>query len=174
MTDEPVQRGVDPGTYRQVMGCFTTGVAVVATAANGELCGMTVNSLTSVSLDPPLLLFCLMHDSRTLAAVRAVGRFSVSLLGCGQKQLSNSFARRGGDHFAGAAYRLEDGLPMFPGCIATLMCSVHVVYESGDHDIVVGRVESCAENGGNPLVFYRGRYIRNIDHDDCVVATWWS
>jgi flavin reductase (DIM6/NTAB) family NADH-FMN oxidoreductase RutF len=101
VTGEPVQPGVDPTTYRQVMGCFATGVAVVATAANGELCGLTVNSLTSVSLDPPLLLVCLNHDSRTLAAVRAVGRFSVSLLACGQKRLSNSFARRGGDHFAG-------------------------------------------------------------------------
>lgn len=174
MTDDPAQPGVDPATYRQVMGCFATGVAVVATAANGEPCGMTVNSLTSVSLDPPLLLFCLMHGSRTLVAVRAVGRFSVSLLERGQKRLSNSFARRGGDHFAGAAYRLEDGLPTFPGCLATLMCSVHVVYEGGDHDIVVGRVDSCAENGGNPLVFYRGGYIRSFHADDYAVPTWWS
>jgi flavin reductase (DIM6/NTAB) family NADH-FMN oxidoreductase RutF len=174
MTDQPVRPGVDPVAYRQVIGCFATGVAVVATAADGELCGLTVNSLTSVSLDPPLLLVCLSRESRTRAAVTAAGHFSVSLLARGQKQLSNSFARRGGDHFAGAAHRLTDGLPTFPGSIATLMCSVRAVYDGGDHDIVVGRVESCAENGNDPLVFYRGRYIRNISYDDYPAPTWWA
>lgn len=173
-SDGSTRSRVDARTYRQIMGGFTTGVAVVATKSGEELCGMTVNSLTSVSLDPPLLLFCLMHGSRTLAGVTASGRFSVSLLARSQKRLSNIFARPGHDHFAEVSYRVEQGLPVFPGAIATLKCDVYGVNRAGDHDIVIGEVISCAEFGGDPLVFYRGHYIRNISYDDYPAPMWWA
>lgn len=150
---------VTPALFRQVMGGFTTGVAVVTTNDGGELHGMTVNSLTAVSLDPVLILVCLTRDSRSAQAVTACGRFVVNLLAEDQRELSNDFARRGEDHFAGIDVTWTgDGLPVLPGGIGHLVCHVERIDDGGDHLIVLGRVVEAEARSGDPLLFYRGRY----------------
>lgn len=141
------------------MGEFPTGVAIVTTRANGRPHGMTVNSLTSVSLEPPLVLVCFTRDSRTAEAVTSSGRFAVNLLNNRQSALANHFARRGADHFEGLDFQVgPHGVPIIPGSLSYLVCTVDAVHSGGDHQIVVGEVETYAVRGGSPLTFFRGRY----------------
>jgi flavin reductase (DIM6/NTAB) family NADH-FMN oxidoreductase RutF len=152
--------GVDASLLRAVMGGFATGVTVVTTAMDGERHGMTANSLTSVSLDPPLILVCFARNARTAEAVVTRGAFVVNILDRAQEALSNRFAKRGEDHFAGVEVaETDDGLPLLPGGIGHLVCDVHGVHEAGDHDIVLGLVrEADTTSGAFPLLFFRGRY----------------
>ena len=143
---------------RDVMGRFATGVAVVTTKVGGKVHGMTVNSLTSVSLDPPLLLVCLHRDSRTAAAVTERGAFVVNLLSRRQEAISDRFARTGTDHFEGLDVELIDDLPVIGKGLGHLVCEVDTTLPGGDHVIVVGRVVRCVPREDAPLVFYRGRY----------------
>lgn len=151
---------VDPLTMRRTMGRFATGVAVVTTEeADGTPHGMTVNSLTSVSLDPPLLLVCLTTGARTTAAVTGAGRFAVSILSARQEQLALRFARRGEDHFAGLAIaRGQHRVPVVPDAYAHLECEVERQFAAGDHMVVIGRVREVCERDGEPLGFLGGRF----------------
>lgn len=149
---------IDAAKFRQIMGGFTTGVAVVTTYADGEPHGMTVNSLTAVSLEPLLLLVCLTKNSRTIQAIQKSGRFAVNLLALEQREVSNSFARAGEDHFGGIDVAWTGGVPLIDGSIGHLVCRVSRIDDGGDHDIVLGDVESGETRAGEPLVFYRGRY----------------
>lgn len=150
---------VDPALLRRTMGGFATGVAVVTTSYRGEPHGMTVNSLTSVSLRPPLVLVCLTRGARTADAVSRRGLFALHLLSRRQEALSNRFARPGEDHFDGPGPPLDDlDLPILPTGIGRLQCEVDVAHAAGDHTIVVARVIGCEPRDGTPLVFYRGRY----------------
>jgi 3-hydroxy-9,10-secoandrosta-1,3,5(10)-triene-9,17-dione monooxygenase reductase component len=153
-------KAVDPLKFRTVMGCFPTGVSVVTTAVDGERHGMTANSITSVSLDPVMVLACLTCGSRTALAIQKAGRFAVNILGEHQEEISHRFAKPGLDHFEGLEVHEAAGLPLLPGCIAYLLCSVHDVVQAGDHDIVLGNVEECdaIPNGASPLVFFQGGY----------------
>ena len=153
-------KAVDPQRFRTVMGHFPTGVSVITTKHAGERHGMTANSITSVSLDPVLILACLTCGSRTALAVEQAGRFAVNILGDHQEEISRRFAKPGMDHFEGLEVHEAAGVPLLPGCIAYLICSVHDVVQAGDHDIVLGDVEDCdvSPNGGNPLVFFQGGY----------------
>lgn len=153
---------LDAAAFRDIMGGFTTGVAVVTVAADDGLHGMTVNSLTAVSLDPLLLLVCLTRDSRTSAAVAQAGRFAVNLLGIEQRELSNTFARRGVDHFAGLDVTWTDQTPTISGGLGHLICSVSRIDDGGDHHIVVAEVTAGEKRPAEPLVFYRGRYGRYV------------
>ncbi|ADB52777.1 flavin reductase domain protein FMN-binding protein [Conexibacter woesei DSM 14684] len=150
---------VEPATLRATMGAFATGVAIVTTACDGEPHGMTVNSLTSVSLAPPQVLVCLTNGSRTADAVRRRGAFALHLLGQRQRALSDRFAGRGAAHFAGLDVTLdEDGMPLLAGGVGRLRCAVAQLHDGGDHAIVVGAVLACEPREGTPLVFHRGRY----------------
>src|SRR5205823_9215163 len=121
---------------RRTMSAFSTGVAVVATESEGGLFGMTVNSLTSVSLEPPMLLVCLKKDARTTRAVAERGAFTVSVLGQRQDSIADRFALRGEDRFGGLdLYRTESGLPYIPKCLALSECVVAETFTAGDHDI---------------------------------------
>ena len=154
---------VDPIRFRHVMGHFPTGVTVVTTTHEGRRHGMTANSITSVSLEPVMILVCLMREARTHLAIKKAGRFAVNILGENQEEISRRFARPGQDHFEGLdVAEGPDGLPLIPGCIAYLACTVHDVVEAGDHDIVLANVEHCeaTANGGNPLLFFQGGYQR--------------
>lgn len=144
--------------FRATMGNFATGVAVITTAARGELHGMTVNSLTSVSLDPCLLLVCPRRGSATGQAIRETGRFAVNLLERSQRQISSRFIGRFDDRFSGLDLTFAEGLPLLPGCLAHLCCRVHDIHAGGDHDIILGEVEAMEETGGDPLVFFRGSF----------------
>ena len=156
---------VDPATMRQTMGRFATGVAVITTFADGEPHGMTVNSLTSVSLEPPLLLVCFNEDARSAEAVTAAGRFVVNVLSQRQQAVALRFARPGENHFAGLepAYG-EHAVPVVPNALAHLECDVERVIAAGDHVIVLGAVLEVCAREGDPLGFYRGRFSDVVQH----------
>ncbi|WP_224404053.1 flavin reductase family protein [Pseudonocardia sp. ICBG1034] len=151
---------VEPDVLRRVCGHWATGVAVVTgRAADGAPLGMAVNSFTSLSLDPPLVLFCPALASSTWPGIRAAGRFAVDVLATRHAALAGVFARSGGDKFAGVPLReTADGLPAIEGAVARLVCSVDAVHPGGDHEIVVGRVQHAEhEDDLDPLLFHRGR-----------------
>jgi flavin reductase (DIM6/NTAB) family NADH-FMN oxidoreductase RutF len=150
---------------RHVMGHFATGVCVVSTRRDdGTPVGTTVNAVTSVSLEPPLLLVCLAHDSETLAAVQSTSHFTVSILAESQQAHSNRFAAKGEQarshevHFS----EHESGLPCLPDALATVACRVSAMHHAGDHMIVIGEAlsTSSASTDVAPLLFFRGSYSR--------------
>jgi 3,4-dihydroxy-2-butanone 4-phosphate synthase len=157
---------------RDVMGHFATGVTVVtARGEGGAPVGTTANAISSVSLDPPLLLACLARSSETLAAVRAEGRFGVNILAAEQRDHSDRFAKKG-DAVASHEVEFHDhdlGVPVLPGALATIACEVESIYPAGDHEIVVGLAHHLEhrEPGAKPLVFYRGAYSEiHIEEDE--------
>jgi 3-hydroxy-9,10-secoandrosta-1,3,5(10)-triene-9,17-dione monooxygenase reductase component len=152
---------IDPKLFRQTVGRFLTGVTVIACDIGGEVQGMTANSFNSLSLDPPLILFCPGKSTKTGQRVRHFGSFSVNFLREDQQALSNYFA--GGSKQATPPpfnFIRQDGIPRLEGCLASLLCTVHQVYEGGDHFIVIGRVQALHQGIEplRPLVFYLGRY----------------
>ncbi len=153
---------------RTVMGHFATGVCVLSTRrSDGSPVGTTVNAVTSVSLEPPLLLVCLAHDSETLAAVQASSRFAVSILAESQREHSNRFAAKGEQARAQEVDFSEHdpGLPCLPDALATVACRVSAIHRGGDHMIVLGEAlsMSSAQEDVAPLLFFRGSYSR-LEH----------
>lgn len=157
---------VEPLVMRQAMGRFATGVAVVTTEHDGRPDGMTINSLTSVSLDPALLLVCFNHGARSADAVARSGRFAVNVLARRQQAIALRFATRGEDHFSGLG--LEYGrheVPVVPNALAHLECEVETLLEAGDHTVVIGKVVQTCLAPGEPLAFYAGRFGDLTLHD---------
>jgi 3,4-dihydroxy-2-butanone 4-phosphate synthase len=157
---------------RDVMGHFATGVTVVTARGDGGApVGTTANAISSVSLDPPLLLACLARSSETLAAVRAEGRFAINILAAEQREHSDRFAKKG-DAVASHEVEFHEhdlGVPVLPGALATIACEVEAIYPAGDHEIVVGLAHHLEhrEPGAKPLVFYRGAYSEiQIEEDE--------
>ena len=147
--------------FRDVLGRFASGVTVVTALSNGEPVGMTCQSFSSVSLDPPLVLFVPARTSRAWPLMQRAGRFCVNFLAADQAELSNQMASRGGDKFAGVVWRpaAETGSPVLEGALAHVDCSIHAVHEAGDHYVVIGRVLDLVEaDAVDPLLFYRGKY----------------
>lgn len=154
---------VAPAELRHAMGHFATGVTVVTSLdAAGEQVGTTANAVTSLSLDPPLILVCLAHASLTLAAIRDSGAFAVNVLGARHASLSTAFARRGSDGLwdTVAHGRGSSGAPRLHDAIAHVECRLERELPGGDHAIVVGRVldVATAAHDHAPLLFYRGAY----------------
>lgn len=150
---------IDPTRFRSLMGAFPTGVAVIATEWHGELFGSTINSLTSVSLQPCMLLFCSGEGSATGTAIRKRGLFSVNVLGAHQSDLSTRFTGRQKNRFDDLALAFSaEGLPLLTGAAAQMCCRVATVHKAGDHDIILGEVMSGDEMGCSPLVFHKGAY----------------
>src|SRR5262245_8127012 len=126
--------------FRRTCGRFATGITI-ATALDSEGAphGLTVSSLTSVSLTPPLILICLGHAVTVIDVFRGAKAFGINVLSSQQRHLSDRFARKGQDRFDGLEWeRGESGIPLIPGCLATMECLVHQVFTAGDHDILVG------------------------------------
>jgi flavin reductase (DIM6/NTAB) family NADH-FMN oxidoreductase RutF len=144
--------------FRGCVGEFATGVTVVTAEHDGLAAGMTLNSFTSVSLEPLLVLVSLGNGSRTLGATRAGGRFAVSILERGQREVALEFSEPGAPFPAGHARRDHEGFLSVAGAAAVLRCHVERIEEAGDHALVLGEVVSIAHGGGEPLVFYRGRF----------------
>jgi flavin reductase (DIM6/NTAB) family NADH-FMN oxidoreductase RutF len=143
------------------MGQFATGVTVLTTVHVGRFHGMTANSVTSVSLDPLLILVCLVREARTCLAIQQAERFAVNILGEHQEELSRRFARPGQDHFDGLdVVTGPHGLPLLPDCLAYLACQVTEIVQAGDHDVVFAEVDHCrvSADGGAPLLFFQGGY----------------
>ncbi|MBO0878212.1 MAG: flavin reductase [Pseudonocardia sp.] len=150
---------VDPATMRDVMGRFVTGVAVVTASHLGIPHGMTVNSLTSVSLLPPLVLVCLGAHARSTEAVTASGRFAVNILSARQEHLARRFAQRGADHFAGLDISYgQCRVPVIPDAYARLDCDVDRHLAAGDHVVVIGAVRAASARAGEPLGFLGGKF----------------
>ncbi|WP_448585053.1 flavin reductase family protein [Thermaurantiacus sp.] len=150
----------DHRALRDAFGCFATGVTVVTSLDQSRRVGLTANSFTSVSLDPPLLLVCLAAGVSSLPAIRAFRRFGVSVLAASQRAVAERFARRGGDRFeVGEWVEAESGVPLLEGAAANFACSVFQDIASGDHVLLVGRIESFrAAPDRPPLLYLRGRY----------------
>lgn len=148
--------------FRDVLGRFCTGVTVVTSMSNGQPVGMTCQSFSSVSLDPPLVLFCPAKSSRAWPRIQRAGFFCVNLLSHDQLELSNGFAAKGTDKFAGVSWRPSaTGAPLLDGVLGWVDCQIYAVHEAGDHYVVIGRVMDLGvEEAPHPLLFYRGRYAR--------------
>jgi flavin reductase (DIM6/NTAB) family NADH-FMN oxidoreductase RutF/DNA-binding IclR family transcriptional regulator len=153
----------DRQKFRQVLGHFPTGVAVVTGIdAGGQPAGMAVGSFTSVSLDPPLVAFMPDRSSTSWPRFRDGGSFCVNILGAEQESVCRIFASRGGDKFADLAWRpAGSGAPLLDGVLAWIDCDTEVVHEAGDHYIVIGRVRDLdIGTPALPLVFFQGGYGR--------------
>ena len=151
---------MDPRAFRDALGCFPTGVAVVTAAGVGAHIGITVNSFTSVSLEPPLLLWCMDRRSqRHDIFVRAAG-FTVSILGTDHKEVSSRLARPGEHALDGMALlQTELGPPALANSLAVFECASEKVVEAGDHTILLGRVLRFSRPAVSaPLVYFRGKY----------------
>ncbi|MEU9022146.1 flavin reductase family protein [Actinomadura sp. NPDC048394] len=153
---------IDGARFRQVMGRFATGVVAITAVEPGTArpTGLAANSFTSVSLDPPLVAFCVAHTSTTWPRLRGADRLCVNILGERQLEICERLALKGGDKFDGIGWtESPSGAPAIDGALAWIECSVEQEHTAGDHDIVVARVHALDENhDGRPLVFYRGAY----------------
>lgn len=160
-TPSPTREAIDPRALRNALGCYATGVAVVTALADGDTpVGLTVNSFTSVSLDPPLVLWSLSRRSPSRTAFEQASHFAVNVLTAEQQALSNRFATPRPDKFAGVEWqRGHGGAPLLADCLAWFQCRRHLCHDGGDHIILLGRVEAFDhEPERDPLVFLTGRY----------------
>jgi flavin reductase (DIM6/NTAB) family NADH-FMN oxidoreductase RutF len=154
--------GIDLVEYRRALSCFATGVAVATTLdENGQRAGMTISSFSSVSLDPPLVLWSIANDSVSYDAFMSAEYFAVNILAMSQNDISTRFAQSGNDKFEGLECREGiGGVPILPEYAATFECSAEHRYDGGDHKIIVGRVLRFEDREIDPLIFYRGRFLR--------------
>jgi flavin reductase (DIM6/NTAB) family NADH-FMN oxidoreductase RutF/pimeloyl-ACP methyl ester carboxylesterase len=155
--------GSDARTLRDAMGCFATGVTIItAHAADGKPIGLTANSFTSVSLDPPLLLVCIANNAGSAEVLRSADSFAVNVLQIGQQPVSNLFAGKGEDRFAGTRWEVgEYSAPILPSSLGIFECKRHALHEAGDHFLLVGQVEKASfEPRRDPLLYFRGKYRR--------------
>jgi len=156
---------LDPADFRQLLGRFATGVTIITLALpDGQPAGMTASSLTSVSLDPPLVLVCIDHAAELYDALLASPGFVLNILEASQESLSRRFATKHIDRFDGIGYRTSpEGQPILDGVLASIECAPYATFPGGDHTIVVGRVLRGATTDGAPLVYFRGGYT-GLDH----------
>lgn len=151
---------VNSALFRQLLGHFVTGVAIITTRDSDErLVGMTANSIASVSLKPPLLLVCIDHQAASHTAVVGAQEFVVNILSASQEALSRRFAGDYDNRFDGVGYHLSQrGLLVLDGTLAHIECEHYAQHEAGDHTIVIGQVVGGETVEGRPLLYYRGGY----------------
>ncbi|WP_454691961.1 flavin reductase [Achromobacter aloeverae] len=164
---ERVMDAFDHREFRRTLGAFTTGVTVVTTVdAAGKPYGVTANSFSSVSLDPPLILWSQALTSSSYPAFRDCERFVVNILGDHQVHVSNQFAKSGDDKFQGIAVRTGlGGVPVIDDSAAHLECRKVAAYPGGDHVVYIGQVERIHRSAHRPLAFGEGRYMVTFAHD---------
>ena len=156
--------GIDARTFRQTVGHFATGVTIITTEVDGAIRALTANSFTAVSLDPPLVLFCVGKATKTGQIIHSVNGFAVNILRQEQQDLSTYFAG-GWTHPQPPAFTFVpwEGGPRLDGCAAAIGCSIHAIHEGGDHWIVVGEVRALHRTAcKSPLVFHGSRYANLI------------
>ena len=154
---------IEEAEFRRVLGHFATGVTVVAARAEGgPPRGLTANAITSVSLDPPLVLVCVEHTADTHDVIAASEAFAISVLGEEQEALARRFASYdSAAKFDGVAHRTEvTGAPVLDDALAWIDCRLWASYAGGDHTIFVGEVVGGDAEEGPPLVYFRGGYGR--------------
>jgi len=154
---------------RRNMGRFLTGVAVVTTESEGNSHGMTINSLTSISLDPPILMISLNFGARTGDALLESGRFAISILGAGQEKVARQFAARGGERFEDGSFDMTaTGIPVVKGALSQAECKVVHQYDIGDHQVFFGQVTECRDRDGDGLAFNAGKFgsFKDFNHQE--------
>ena len=153
---------LDQRDFRNALGAFPTGVCLITTLGpGGERAGLTVNSFSSVSLDPPMVLWSLARSASCAGVFRDAEYFAINVLAASDAQLSSHFAKPGADKFAPYANRFSAGLggvPLLEGAVATFECHSRYRKYGGDHIILIGVVERYKHSELAPLVFHRGRY----------------
>lgn len=148
----------DPAEQRKIMGNFATGVTVVTTGGNSPT-GLTANSVTSLSLDPPLVLFAVDKNAGSLEAFHESRSFAVNILTAEQQDISNRFATPGPKDFSDLDIKTaETGAPILTNCLGWVDCRLAYVIPGGDHDIFVGEIVAGELNGGDPLLYVAGKY----------------
>jgi flavin reductase (DIM6/NTAB) family NADH-FMN oxidoreductase RutF len=157
---DPVLREFGPESLRLAMSRFPTGVTIVTAPTVDGPAGLAANAVTSLSLDPPLMLACVDRGSRTLRAVEGAGRFGVNVLSADAEHLARLFGRKVPmeEKWIGVGWSDRDGLPHLDDAIVFIACTMRDVVNGGDHVIVTGEVEAIAEREGPPLVFADGIY----------------
>ena len=152
--------GLDPEAYRRLMSQFPTGVTVATTMdLRGRPQGMTASAVTSVSLEPPLVLVCVNHAADFHGAMSAATGFALNVLSSEQEHLSRRFAEERSDRFDGVAFHTgPGGLPLLAGVVAHVVCEKEGAHEAGDHTVFIGRVTGGDSFGGRPLVHFQGGY----------------
>ncbi|WOQ69378.1 flavin reductase family protein [Microbacterium limosum] len=160
---------IEARRFRDALGHYASGLTVVTGTDEGEPVGFTCQSFSSVSIDPPLVMFSVMRTSTSYPRIAATGRFAVNVLAHDQHALSSRFARSGTDKWSGVLWRPSPGgNPLIDDTLLWVDCDLWAEHEAGDHLIVIGRVRELsplAADGRGPLVFFRGayRHLREID-----------
>jgi len=151
---------IEQQLFRRVCGKYATGITVLTVLdASAGPQGMTANSFTSVSLDPPMILVCIDRKASILSFFAAGTRFAINVLHEDQKELSTCFARKGLDRFDGVEWSPgQNGSPILPDVLATLECSVAQMVEAGDHVVVIGEVFHATWRDGQPLIYFNSSY----------------
>lgn len=145
-------------SFRDALGCFATGVTVVTTATPEGPLAITANSFTSVSLDPPLVLWCAARRSLRHAPFAEARRYAIHVIGEDQQALAARFARSG-DDFSALDWAPDDhGTPILAGCLARFDCTAHARHPGGDHSILVGQVRHAMHRPGKGLIYKRGQF----------------
>lgn len=156
---------VDPASMRRVLANFATGVTIITAHDGTRPVGFTCQSVTSLSLDPPYVLFCPGKGSTSWPGMRATGEVCINVLADDQEHLCGQFARRGADKFAGVDWSYGDNdAPVLAGALATIQCTLEFEHDAGDHTIAVCRVTGLGSGrDGDPLLFFRGGFGRFAD-----------
>ena len=151
---------VDSRELRGCLGQFATGVTVVTCMdAAGRACGITANSFSSVSLDPPLILWNIAKTSNSLGAYLDAQHFAINVLTADQEDLSIRFAQSDHAVFDGISYAISDsGVPLLQDTLARFECRTYEIHDCGDHHIIIGEIERFSKNDGQPLLFFNSRY----------------
>ncbi len=153
--------GSDNRILRDAFGGFATGVTIItAITQNGEPIGLTANSFTSLSLDPPLLLVCVANTANSASVLRSASHFAVNVLQIDQKAVSNRFAGKGEDRFANTDWLPgETGAPLLNQSLSTFECRQHALHEGGDHFVLIGEVvKANFDPDYDPLIYFCGKY----------------
>ena len=161
MKDTNNNNNLDSMELRNTFGKYATGVAVITCQVEGQApMGMTINSFSSLSLDPPLMLWSLQKNSDMYDAIMASPRFAVNILAADQQHLSRQYAKKNEHALHEKHYHLSDaGRALLNGCLVSLECDMETHYEGGDHLILVGRIQAISNiSDGEPLLFFGGGY----------------
>lgn len=153
---------MDKRTFRDACGCFATGVVIATcTTGSGDPVGVTINSFSSVSLEPPLVLFCIDHRATSRTSFLEADAFALNILSSEQRSLADRFAKSSSDKFSGISYtESSNGAPVFSDALVHFLCTPEAQYPGGDHDIIVGRVTAIEKTEADlsPLLYFGGSY----------------
>ncbi|HEX2902323.1 MAG TPA: flavin reductase family protein [Jatrophihabitans sp.] len=161
----PILAGPDADSFRHVLGHYPTGVAVITAQSPSGPVGLSMNSFTSLSLQPPLVLFCPAVSSSTWPLLRDAGQLAINVLSAGQEEVSRRFATPAADRFAGFDWSVgENGAPLLTDALGWLECRVQAEYPAGDHTVVIAEIQRVGVHDAiaEPLVFFRGGYYAGV------------